>query len=222
MGRITKTPEERKSELIEAAEELFSTVGYSKTTVSHIVKKINVAQGTFYYYFKSKEDIFLAVFDQNVKKSIVILNEIVNRKEGTIIEKYMEMLEIQFKTIDFHESLNIQLHQEENREIHQKAIINTIKLYSPVYGRLFKKGVEEGFFKTEYPEDIAEYFMIVVNYLFDPGICQLKENEYDKKILALNNIMIRALGITDEDFKISTIVKRTFELHQKLQYISPN
>ncbi|NSB12640.1 TetR/AcrR family transcriptional regulator [Clostridium beijerinckii] len=218
MNRITKTLEERKSELIEAAEELFRSKGYNKTTVNDIVKKINVAQGTFYYYFKSKEDIFLAVFDKSIKKSIVKLNKIVDCKDGTIMEKYMKMLEVQFKTIDFDQNLSIQLHNEENFGLHQKAIINTIKLYSPVYSRLLKKGVNEGILKTEYAEEVSEYFLIVVNYLFDPGIFQLEENEYKRKINALSNIMARALGITNEDFKLSNIVNKTLELNKKFKY----
>lgn len=48
-----------KERLIETAKELFSQKGYHETRVSDIVKKADVAQGTFYFYFKSKEDLFL-------------------------------------------------------------------------------------------------------------------------------------------------------------------
>lgn len=158
------------------------------------------------------------MFDKSIKKSIVKLNKIVDCKDGTIMEKYMKMLEVQFKTIDFDQNLSIQLHNEENFGLHQKAIINTIKLYSPVYSRLLKKGVNEGILKTEYAEEVSEYFLIVVNYLFDPGIFQLEENEYKRKINALSNIMARALGITNEDFKLSNIVNKTLELNKKFKY----
>lgn len=61
MARVTKNPQERTNELIDAAEELFLTNGYDKTSVSDIVKKIGVAQGTFYYYFQTKEEILDAI-----------------------------------------------------------------------------------------------------------------------------------------------------------------
>ncbi|EGO64125.1 TetR/AcrR family transcriptional regulator [Acetonema longum] len=61
MARVTKDPQERTNELIDAAEELFLTNGYDKTSVSDIVKKIGVAQGTFYYYFQTKEEILDAI-----------------------------------------------------------------------------------------------------------------------------------------------------------------
>jgi len=50
MPRKTKPPEERKVELIDAAERLFSAKGYDETAVSDIVRDLNIAQGTFWYY----------------------------------------------------------------------------------------------------------------------------------------------------------------------------
>ncbi|WP_297888048.1 TetR/AcrR family transcriptional regulator [Sulfurihydrogenibium sp.] len=50
---------ETKKKLLQSAKELFAKKGYYETKVSDIVERANVAQGTFYIYFKSKEEIFL-------------------------------------------------------------------------------------------------------------------------------------------------------------------
>lgn len=50
---------ETREKLLESAKELFSKKGYYETKISDIVEKSGVAQGTFYIYFKSKEEIFL-------------------------------------------------------------------------------------------------------------------------------------------------------------------
>ena len=71
MPRVSKEPEERKQDLIEAAKRLFMTKGYEQTAVSDIVKEINVAQGTFYYHFRSKAEIL----EEVVKRSIFSLAE---------------------------------------------------------------------------------------------------------------------------------------------------
>ena len=47
MVRITKDPQVRMTEILDAAEELFYVRGYHETAVSDIVKSIGVAQGTF-------------------------------------------------------------------------------------------------------------------------------------------------------------------------------
>ena len=45
----------RREELLSAAREVLAQNGYERTTVSSIATRANVAQGTFYLYFPSKE-----------------------------------------------------------------------------------------------------------------------------------------------------------------------
>ncbi|ETT86208.1 TetR/AcrR family transcriptional regulator [Viridibacillus sp. FSL R5-0477] len=52
-----KRKQERKQQLLSIALEMFATQGYDNTKISDIVAKANVSQGTFYWYFKSKEMI---------------------------------------------------------------------------------------------------------------------------------------------------------------------
>jgi AcrR family transcriptional regulator len=71
--RISKPREERRQEIVETARELFIAQGIDNTPVSQIVKTVGVAQGLFYYYFKSKDDIIAAVADHimdSIEKSI--------------------------------------------------------------------------------------------------------------------------------------------------------
>ena len=56
--------EERRTEFIEAAEKLFKKNGIVDTTISAIVKEMDVAKGLFYYYFKSKDDVIDAICDK--------------------------------------------------------------------------------------------------------------------------------------------------------------
>lgn len=50
--------EDRKDALKAAAAEVFSTHGYHAAKVSQIVETVGVAQGTFYLYYESKQQIF--------------------------------------------------------------------------------------------------------------------------------------------------------------------
>ena len=53
----TKSPGKTREKLVSAAMELFARKGFDKTTVDEIVAKAGVAKGTFYLYFKSKDDM---------------------------------------------------------------------------------------------------------------------------------------------------------------------
>ncbi len=55
--RVSKPPHERRAELIDAARRLFDERGIDATRVSDIVGAVGVAQGVFYYYFQSKDEM---------------------------------------------------------------------------------------------------------------------------------------------------------------------
>ncbi|NJE84869.1 TetR/AcrR family transcriptional regulator [Thermococcus sp. CX2] len=60
-----------RERILKAAEELFAEKGYDKTTVDEIVEKAGVAKGTFYNYFKSKEELIKIVALQSLPYSAI-------------------------------------------------------------------------------------------------------------------------------------------------------
>jgi AcrR family transcriptional regulator len=57
----TKPPEERREELLDAAERLFLKQGVAATSVEQITAAADVAKGTFYLHFSSKDEIHTAL-----------------------------------------------------------------------------------------------------------------------------------------------------------------
>lgn len=51
----------KRQVIIDAAIEVFSRKGFQNSTISEIAQTANVAEGTIYQYFKSKEDLFFAI-----------------------------------------------------------------------------------------------------------------------------------------------------------------
>jgi AcrR family transcriptional regulator len=56
--RHTDQGNERKQQLLEAAEELFADRGYARTRIADICAQAGVAKGLFYWYFPTKEALF--------------------------------------------------------------------------------------------------------------------------------------------------------------------
>ncbi len=66
-----------RQKIYDTAISLMNKKGYASTTIGEIMKTVGVSVGTFYHYFKSKEDIFLEIFTKadeyfkvTVKKSL--------------------------------------------------------------------------------------------------------------------------------------------------------
>jgi AcrR family transcriptional regulator len=75
MVRISKQPDERRNELMETADRLFSERGFAAVRVSDIVSAMGVAQGTFYYYFQSKDEILVSLLEQKWQQIAAFINE---------------------------------------------------------------------------------------------------------------------------------------------------
>jgi AcrR family transcriptional regulator len=55
--------EERKAQIIQAAMICLARQGYRQTTMDDIVRESGLSKGTLYWYFPSKDDLFLAILD---------------------------------------------------------------------------------------------------------------------------------------------------------------
>jgi TetR/AcrR family transcriptional regulator, transcriptional repressor for nem operon len=66
---------ETKERILAAAKDLFLSQGYAGTTVDAICAKAKLTKGSFYYFFKSKEDLGLAVMEWTVDRANEILGQ---------------------------------------------------------------------------------------------------------------------------------------------------
>jgi AcrR family transcriptional regulator len=59
--RLTARGKERRQQLMNFAAKRFSENGYHPTSVSEIVDELAVGKGVFYWYFDSKEELFIEI-----------------------------------------------------------------------------------------------------------------------------------------------------------------
>jgi AcrR family transcriptional regulator len=55
---------ERRTQILEAARDVFARLGYHQATIDHIVAGAGVARGTFYLYFEDKRAVFAELIDR--------------------------------------------------------------------------------------------------------------------------------------------------------------
>ena len=68
--RKEREKQQRKQEIIQAAEKVFYSMGLDQATMDDIAAKAELSKGTLYLYFRSKEDLFFEV----ARKAIGMLN----------------------------------------------------------------------------------------------------------------------------------------------------
>ena len=60
----------KRESILRAATRVFARNGYFNSKVADIAREADVADGTVYLYFKSKEEILHSIFDQNMAEAI--------------------------------------------------------------------------------------------------------------------------------------------------------
>lgn len=68
----------RRKEILDKAFEVFSLKGYSQATMDDIVKHSGISKGGLYIYFKSKEEIFLAIAEERFQLRSNYIKELDN------------------------------------------------------------------------------------------------------------------------------------------------
>jgi len=77
----TKPPEERRDELMNAAQNLFLKQGVRPTTIEQITSGADVAKGTFYLYFSSKEDLLAALGERFAQKHLASIRTAISETQ---------------------------------------------------------------------------------------------------------------------------------------------
>lgn len=199
MVRIVKNPEERRTELIETAESLFFQKGYEYTAVSDIVKKINVGQGTFYYYFKSKEDILEAVAEKVVAP---IAEDVRNLAKGNEdpATKVNSILNSILKTGKSETGFMKLMHQKGNYLLHDKLVEALEARISPIIAEVISTGMEEGVFNMSYPKE--SFILLLSSTLYLSYHSTLDHEAHERMCAALEEITARVLGVKDYRFHL--------------------
>jgi len=85
--------DDNKSKILNTALELFSKKGLGESTVDEIVKESGLSKGTFYYYFKGKNQLFLELLETGVDYLIKKMVHRISSHEG--FHKIKELVDSQ-------------------------------------------------------------------------------------------------------------------------------
>ncbi|WP_314586326.1 TetR/AcrR family transcriptional regulator [Paenibacillus terrigena] len=204
MARISKDPVERKNEILQAAEHFFKHKGYERTSISDIVKHIGVAQGTFYYYFKSKEEIAEALIDNILQRDLETIERIAEDPDQSGYQKMLRILIDNFAHRGEDKAVHY-LHHENNAVLHQKLLVKTVKAFTPPMTSVIEQGNQEGDFHASHPRTIAEFLLVSMLFLFDPGIFSWTTQEVMDKLMGISDILENLLGTAKGAFDIKLL-----------------
>jgi AcrR family transcriptional regulator len=103
-GKREQTKLANRRAILDAAREVFAELGYEVATVRDIIRRTGLASGTFYNYFRSREEVFEALADDGAARFRPILRacwEASNTFDGYLraaIQAYFEFMADEHET----------------------------------------------------------------------------------------------------------------------------
>jgi len=161
-----------RERLLESAKRLFSQRGYYATSVEDIVASAGLSKGAFYFYFKSKEELFKSLVEEmhlNIVKRLENFLEMELTLEDALIEHAKVFLEDIYQNRHIAQIFLFQLvgTNEEFRELYYTKIAHLRELLTKMVDRAIQR--REITYKNA--ENIVNLYagflrMLVLEYVF--------------------------------------------------------
>jgi AcrR family transcriptional regulator len=87
LGKRETTKAQNRAAILEAAREVFAELGYDAAGVRDVIRRTDLASGTFYNYFPDKEAVFRAVMDETAQEIRVRLRAV--RASARTLEQFV-------------------------------------------------------------------------------------------------------------------------------------
>jgi AcrR family transcriptional regulator len=216
MPRTLKGPEERRSELLDCASQLFLERGYEATTTDDVIACTGLSRGEFDRHFTSKEALLEALAQRLAEESLEAAKDILCDPTLNAYERLTSYLarsrQHQMKAAPAWDAFAA-IFRPENLALYYRLHMAVRAVVTPAVARIIAEGVAEQSFDTPDPAGTAELLMMLGAFTYD-AVQQLvtarTELEIERAAAALDKRLDmlgiaadRLLGLPDGSIKFA-------------------
>ncbi|PRY11033.1 TetR family transcriptional regulator [Pontibacter ummariensis] len=157
-----KKAEVKRELILEAAKSVFGRLGYSKATLDDIAAAIGMKKPSLYYYYKSKEVLFVEAFSQEWKSRLSHIKHLAEHEQDPHerLLLYIRSSLRYYQEIVTQHTISIRV-LVETRATFQELFKESRAKESNYYASVIKEGVANGTFKECEAERVGYTIMTV-------------------------------------------------------------
>lgn len=154
----------RKEEIINACAELYETMNFKDVTLKEVGKKTSFSRTLIYYYFHTKEEIFLALLQKEYEAWIQDLNSIRQSHQKMSVEQFAEELAHSLERRD----RLLKLMSMNHYDMESNSRMENLVAFKKVYGNSMRTvdGCLEKFFPHMTADDRQGFIYAFFPFLF--------------------------------------------------------
>ena len=160
-----KKGEKRKRELLKIAYDMFLSRGYENTSVDEIIAEAQIAKGTYYYYFPSKEKMLEDVIEMMIESEAETAGQIIG-SDLPVPQKIVAVM-ASVKPAETEQPIQDALMRPENVLMHDKIRKKLIEVIVPLLSEVIEEGVNQGIFACDNIPERVRMLLVVSNDTFN-------------------------------------------------------
>jgi AcrR family transcriptional regulator len=195
----TKPPQQRREELMDAAQRLFLAQGVGSTTIDHITSGADIAKGTFYLHFSSKEDLLIALGERFANTHLTRIKAAIAAKSetdwaGRLATWAEASVAFYLDSIELHDMLFYESRSPTRAGQVDNIIIDHLS-------RLLEAGAVATAWSVDDPRFTAVFLFSGMHGIVDDAYLKESRIARDRLIRRLQRICFRAVGLPSDIFE---------------------
>ena len=188
MERKKGKKNQKRKKILDKAWELFRKNGYEETKVEDITRELGVSKGSFYTYFKTKDEVLYEILERIKKENEERISKInVNQEPNKILEDYVIS-----KMNYIVKLLNNMKISSINRNLSNSKLKNFFEELRKVSIEFIKKNIVEKFNKingNKYNSEIISEFvyLAIEEFLFNEFVLKNFKNLESSNLINIEN-----------------------------------
>lgn len=174
----------KKDFILDTAQELFMEQGFDQTSISQILEATQIARGTLYYYFSSKEEIMDAIIERTIEGAFTASQSFADNRELTVLERLAGSMAA--LNLNHQEGKEVLLHlnQPQNALLHEKTNQILLERAPQILLPIIQDGIAAGDMKTDYPCESLEMILTYSLQAFGSSFQALPPEKQQQKLQA--------------------------------------
>jgi AcrR family transcriptional regulator len=184
----------RRRQLLTVAKELLLEQGYEKTSVSAIVRAAGVAQGTFYLYFKSKEQLLPHLRAEVLAEYLNVFERALSAR-GAVDERLCKGIAAVYRAVKRHRALVRVFRQAQSGEETERIWLEGRETLAGPLALLLEEGRAAGRLQLDEPRMAAHLVLALLDDLFYEALQYGKPASGKACLEHSTRFVLRALGV---------------------------
>jgi len=186
MSAITTQEDNIQKQILQAAKQLFQVYGLYKVTMDDVAKAIGKGRSSLYYYYKSKDEIFDAVMEVEIKEMMAIVTHATEQAD-TLKDKINAFCTAKLKLLQekksIYNALEAGMDADALTQLNKAKLIHhryIIKLESTLLNKIFNEAIDQGEIAQIDKEKLDTVIFILLSSLRGLKREMIMENSFEK------------------------------------------